>query len=175
MNRPNNRRKPRFREMLYKGGGISERDMTEAEMLAIDPHDVDFHFNEATGQICIRKEDGTYIEHLAVIPGVGAKGERLLTEMMWNYGQLIMPRQVATLLGKSSRYQQDEFHNSISALLSRLRGAFGEKTERGQKPSPWFFLSRRRPFSFGWNPARTWRVIERIAEAESSDEGKDIS
>lgn len=159
MNKPEQYKNGRFRQTTYRDGKISESDLNEDQILALDPHEDDLHFNEAFGRICIRKQDGKFIEYFGAIPGVGAKNERFLTEMMWNPGQLITPRQVAPVLKKSKIYEQDGLHNAVAALLSRLRKGLGEDASR-----PWFILSRRRPFSFGWNPARTWCLIERIAE-----------
>ena len=161
MNKPSCCKTGLFQETAYRDGRIAEKDLKEEQVAALDPHEVDFFYNEATGIIAIRKRDGQFLEYFGGIPGVGVKNERLLTEMMWHPGQLITPRQVAPVLRKSKIYEQDGLHNAIAALLSRLRKAFGEDASK-----PWFFLSRRRPFAFGWNPARTWCLIERIAEPD---------
>jgi hypothetical protein len=168
VNKPTAHRGGTFLETVYKDGAIAEKELSEQQVLAIDPHGVDFHFDEAFGRICIRKEDDAFLELAMAIPGVGDKNERLLTEMMWQPGRLLTPRQVAPILGMNPNYER-QLREAISALLSRLRGGFGEKAEKGKKPSPWYFLSRRRPFSFGWNAARTWRIIERIAEPVSGN------
>ena len=142
-------------------GGITEKIMTEEEFQKLDPNEVDFHWNEAAGQIVIHDQNGNPIKYSGSIPGVGKVNQILLTEMMWQPGKLITPRQLCA----NTKRKSFSTNNNISSHLTRLRTAFGEK-----KLLPWYFRVRKHPFAFGWNADRSWRIIEVVAENSDGKE-----
>jgi hypothetical protein len=158
---------PRFREILNKNGRITETEMTFEQTRALDPQDVDFHCDEVIGHYVIRRPDGPPIVYEQNIPHIGKKHGRVLFDIMFNAGQLRTPRCVAPLLG-GTFYSERHLRGVVSAILSRIRlafheGAKGHRKRLGKCSRSWFIISRRYPYGFGWNAARSWRILESLA------------
>ena len=159
--------KPRNRQDLYlvttcRDTEISETTLTQEEYAKLDPTNVDFSWDEASGRISIQPKIGDRIEHTGSIPGTGPDGgEKLLLEMMYKPGQLLSLRHVMRPLGLVRIRIDRKMRGIISAHLCRIRKAFGETADL-----PWFLVTTKRPFRFGWNGSASWRTIERVAQSD---------
>lgn len=163
MKETGNSNEDKFRERMYDGDKITERYLTREEVLRLDPHDVDFHWDRAFGKVFIRRPDGKHIEHSLTLPGVGWVSEDLLMAQMRRPGQLLTP----VLLVAITKLATFEENYRISQRMSRLRAVFGENAD-----SEWFFRSSRDPFSVGWNIERTWRIIEAVVASGDENDGR---
>ena len=85
--------------------------------------------------------------------------------MMYKPGQLLSLRHVVRPLGLAKILIYRKKRGIISAHLFRLRRAFGETAD-----DPWFFITTKRPFRFGWNRSLSWRTVERVAQSDDIDD-----
>ena len=137
-----------------RGKRVSQTRMTREEKSQLNPDDVDFLWDEATGQFCIRTKRGKVIEHFGALPGIGGELRRMLLDLMWQPGELLPPQKCFPNSTMNPKY----LRGIVTARLARLRRAFGETAAE-----PWFFLARRVPYSLCWSGARSWRFVERVA------------
>lgn len=141
-------------------GNIQENVITWQQMRAIQPDDVDLHYNEATGQIVIKPQKGKVIEYFGSIPGVGRIGWLLIEELMWS------PSEFLTLVELYKRTNNESFASAtgVASLLRRIRKSFGESGK-----NPWFFWTRKKSYyAICWHIDRSWRIVERLAESQES-------
>lgn len=145
---------PEYLVTTYRDVKITEQKMTRSEVLALDPDDVDCHFDEAFGRIQIRQSEGGTTQHLADIPGIGEARRKALLVMMNRPGEFLCPRQLAALTG--NLWLRDR--RNLASYIRTMRRAFGETGT-----SPFYFLTRRHPYAAAWCADRSWRQIEAIA------------
>jgi len=162
----NTSNQPEYLVATYRGGKITEERMTRDEKAKLNPEDVDFHCDDSTGQFRIQREDGTALDYFADLPQAGETHRRLLLDLMWQPGQLLCPQKLFRGLRGAPRY----LRSLLIARLARLRRAFGESAEK-----PWYFLTRRSPYSVCWNAKRSWRFVERLAQADGGDQGQPVT
>jgi len=145
---------PEYLVTTYRDGKRTEEHTTEEEKARRDPSDVDLFWDDTTGQVVIRKENGESIEFFGAPPGVGGTLRRLLFDLMWEAPGILddsYVQRVTKRIGKPGR-------SIIIARLSKLRHALGESHSQ-----PWFLLSRRYPFGLCFDRRRSWRHVDRIA------------
>lgn len=146
----------KYLETTYRDAVITKSPATLAEILRFDHDvDVDAHINEVTGRIVIRPQAGAVFAYNGSIPGVGPDvGRVLLEQLMWRPGEYLT---VEDLL-KKPELESFEGSDARAVCVTRLLTAFGEDREH-----PWFFELAYHPWRIRWNPARSWRIIERLA------------
>lgn len=144
---------PEYIATTWRDHELTAEHPTRSDVLATDPDDVDFHLDEAFGRIQIRQSDGTAVEHLVEIPGIGAARRKVLLALMNRPGEFLCPRQLAALTGNP--WLRDP--RNVAGCVRALRRAFGETGTR-----PFYFLTRRHPYAVAWS-GRTWRHIEAVA------------
>ena len=145
-----------------RGRKVSETRMTREAKGQLNPDDVDFLWDEATGQFRIRTKRGKVIEYFGTLPGIGDELRRMLLDLIWQPGELLSPQRCFPSSTMNPKY----LRGIVTARLARLRRAFGESAAE-----PWFFLARRVPYSICWNGERSWRFIERLAPPNGSAQG----
>ena len=171
MNEVNSPQEDRFRVRTYENGKITEEYSTLDEVLRLKPTDVDFHWDKAFGKIRIRKRNGKIIKYFGRLPGVGQVTKSLLAAMMKRPGQLLTSVHLSAIT-KSVTFDE---HYRLSQRMTRLREAFGEQNKKRKKNSgknrrrntnknelSWYFIGTKDPFAVGWNPKRTWRIIQMV-------------
>lgn len=139
----------------YEGDNINDSVITKSQMIQLKPTDIDFHCNEVTGKVFIKPENGKTLEYFPSIPGVGRTSWQLIEELMWTPGEFL------TLDRLYLQTNNDSFasENGVSALLTRIRRAFGESADE-----PWYFWTKEPDYAICWHADRTWRIIERLAD-----------
>jgi hypothetical protein len=149
----------RYLDTTYRDGEFSESVLTRKEALERDHEDVDLYINEPFGEIAIQPKDGARLRYRGEIPGLGpAVGRPFLDALMWQPGEfltaekLILDPRLESLAGADSR----------AARLRDLRRGFKDSPSDG-----WFFILARRPWRIAFNARRSFRLIERLAQAES--------
>jgi len=149
-NRPD---EPTYLVTTYRNGQFTTEHLTRTEVLALDHSDVDFHLDDVFGHIRIRTEDGDTIGYQVEIPGVGKTTRELLLVLMGRPGELLSPLKLARLTGNT----WFKTKNNVSGRLVKLRAAFRDNAQ-----APWFFITRRVPYSIAWSAGRSFRHIEHI-------------
>ena len=145
---------PEYLVTTCRDGKVTEQRMTRSEVLALDPNEVDFHLDEAFGRIQIKQSDGTIVQHLAEIPGIGAERRKVLLALMNRPGEFLCPRQLAAPTGNT--WLRDP--RNVAGCVRALRRAFGETGT-----SAFYFITRRHPYAVALSAERTWRLIEAVA------------
>jgi hypothetical protein len=146
----------RFLVTTYRDGVITERPATLADVLQLDRDiDVDTHINEVTGRIVIRRQAGLPLEYTGRIPGVGPKvGRVLVDEIMWQPGEFLTVED----LTRRSALSSFDATDARAVCVTRMLRAFGEDRDH-----PYFFELAYLPWRIRWHPARSWRIIQRLA------------
>lgn len=142
-------------------GFIIEARMSLQEVKKLDPHSVDFHWNSAWGEFHIRKKNGEALEYQGSMPSIGEELSRMLLDLIWRPGEYRSARSFFP----DSKLRWTRLNKLLTARAARFRRAFGESFKES-----WFILSRRSPFEIAWNPDRSWRFIERVAQPNHQQE-----
>lgn len=150
-----NRRDSSCLVTTYENRETTNQVMRFTETREIDPDDVDYFRNEITCLNRIRQSDGSTIEYRREIEGLGRVSLPLLFDLMWAPGQF----HSGARLARNSCLGTLRDRNVMAVRFRGLRKAFGD-TARKQ----FYFVTRRIPYSIGWNQARSWRIIERLPE-----------
>lgn len=149
----------RFLETTYRNGEFTREHRTLKEILARDlaEPDVDACINEVTGKITIRKQNGALLTYMGRIPGLGDHvGRQFLEELMWQPGELLTVERLLRNPNLKSFWRSD----ARAARLMALRTGFGETAD-----DPWYFVLCSGPWRICWRSDRSWRIVERLAQA----------
>jgi hypothetical protein len=142
----------RFLVSTFRDGKLHEQRLTRAQVNALDPCDVDFHWDRVFGTIRIRSENGDIRPHHGEIPGLGSEtGIPLLEDVIWALGELLIESRL-----RASYRRAWSNSNARDGQVRRLRRAFGDNAV-----VQYFFIVKSRPWRIAWNTARSWRIIER--------------
>lgn len=142
----------------YLNGRITQRRMTAEQVQALDPADVDFHWDTVFGRISIQPPQGARIERFGSIPGIGSRvGLPLLQTLMFSPGRLLTEYELRRVPGLANMVG-----NPLSQRLTKTRRAFGDSEKVA-----WFLITARNPFRTGWNKQRSWRFVEPLAGPSS--------
>jgi len=158
--------RPEYLVTTYRDGKITEERMTRDEKAKLNPESIDFDWDDSTGRFRIRKEDGTTLDIFGDLPQAGETHRRVLLDLMWQPGELLCPQRLFRGSKGSPRY----LRSLLISRIARLRRAFGESAEK-----PWFFPTRRSPYGVCWSAERSWRFIERLAQADSGRQGQAVA
>jgi len=157
---------PEYLVTTYRDGQFTEERLSRAEVMALDPNDVDLHWNDVTGDIAIHKEDGTALRFMGDLPGIGAEHRKmLLGTLLWKPGEFFSPGDLFPSMKKYNGY----LRRRLATRTRRFRQAFGETANK-----PFYFLTRRAPYGLAFSADRSWRLIERLAQAENDGAVKPV-
>lgn len=122
------------------------------ELQQIKQEEADLFLNEETREVSYQSQKGGRVYYDNDIPGIGSYEWQLLLDILW----------------ASSEWVDLDSANYVNVRVLRLRKAFGES-----KMMPWLFQTRRNPvYACRWNPDRSWRFIEKLAEDSDSEKIK---
>lgn len=153
-----------FLERECRAGCLSSRTLTLQELLERTDADVDLYLDEATGRISIQPRIGPRLRYRGTIPGLGRVGRPLLDDLMWQPGELLC---VARLI-RNPALRSLASPSVRATRLKSLRRAFHDS-------DGWFFELARNPWRLRWNPERSWRLIEPLANGGSPPEMRDAA
>lgn len=130
----------------FKDRKLKQVVVTFNELQNIKQEETDLFINEPTQEVSFQPPEGERIYcGGGDIPGVGAYEWKLFLDILWAVCEWFVL----------------DSKGSVNARVHRLKKAFG-----GSKQEPWFFQTCRNPtYAIRWNPNRSWRFVERKAEA----------
>jgi len=118
------------------------------------------------GNVCIRTKKGKSMRYSPGIPGDGPVTVAFLRELMDSPGIYLTSKRLARN-PRLSAFNSPEGTGpqAMAARLACLRRAFRETARE-----PWFFQVRRSKYAARWNPDRSYRLIEWLAQTVAKDE-----
>jgi len=145
MRKEQNRKKPNQKYIVttFKDRKLKQKIVTFNELQKIKQDETDIFINEPAREVSFQPQEGERINYEDDIPDIGSYEWLLFLDVLW----------------AASEWVELDSANYINARVLRLRKAFG-----GSKKMPWLFQTRRNPtYAIRWNPARSWRFIEKKA------------
>ena len=138
--------KQKYIVTTFKGRKLDQAIFSFNELQEIKQEETDLFLNEETREVSFQPHKGERIYFDRDIPGVGTYEWRLLLDILWGLSEWIDLNSV----------------NHVNVRILRLRKAFGES-----KSMSWFFQTRCNPtYACRWNPNRSWRFVEKLAEID---------
>lgn len=139
------------------------RLISRNELRLIEPHEVAFHYDAASGLIRIERPGLAPLIYDGRLPGIGGIALAALFSVMILRGRRATPWELAKISGASTLAVEMRFIGRWCAL----RRAFGES---GKKTPRLYLLSWPNPYCVAWNHERSFRVIEPRAYASQENE-----
>ena len=135
----------KYIDTTFKNRRLQQVILVFNTLQKIKQEDTDLFINEATGENSYQPKKGERKYFSKIIPCLGPRGWQLLLDIVWAAGEWV----------------ELDSMNHVNVLVFRLRKIFGDDGNE-----QWFFETRKNPtYAIRWNPKRSWRFIEKKAQA----------